>query len=126
MPVGETVILTVPARSQYARTVRLVAAELASRACMNIDGIDDVRLAVEEAFVYASRHAQEDELDFAFMVEEGRITLSVGPLTSSSTTDEAPDSDERFARYILESMCDSCEIGEQDGVFRLRVVKSAG
>jgi len=126
MSAGDRVVLKVPSSSEYARTVRLVAAELATRAGMDIDGIDDVRMAVEEAFVYAVEHLAGPELEFAFTVHEGSIELDVSPLSSDCAGEEAPDSSERFARFILETMCDSCEIGEIDGVYRLRVVKSAG
>jgi hypothetical protein len=49
----DRVVLSVPARGEYARTVRLAAAELAARTGMTIDDADDVKLAVEEAFVFA-------------------------------------------------------------------------
>ena len=45
--------LTVPARDEFARTVRMTAAALAGRMGMSLDDVDDVRIAVEEAFVFA-------------------------------------------------------------------------
>jgi serine/threonine-protein kinase RsbW len=124
---GDRVVLTVPSRGEYARTVRLAAAELATRTGMDIDGIDDVRMAVEEAFVFASSHAAGVALEFTFVLADGSIELSVGPLSVGRISDdEAPDSAERFARYILESICDEFEITESDGESTLRLVKTAG
>lgn len=125
MSAGDRVVITVPSTSEYARTVRLVAAELAARAGMDIDGIDDVRMAVEEAYVFATQHVEGPELEFAFLVREGSIELDVAPLSGDCTSESAPDSGERFARFILETMCDIVDIGEENGVFRLHLVKSA-
>jgi anti-sigma regulatory factor (Ser/Thr protein kinase) len=79
----ENVALTVPARGEYARTVRLAAAELAVRCGMNVDEVDDVRLAVEEAFVFGCGREGVGELTFAFMLEPGSIEMLVGPLGNS-------------------------------------------
>jgi len=50
---NETVTLIVPARSEFAKTVRMTAATLVSRTEMNYDEVEDVRMAADEAFVYA-------------------------------------------------------------------------
>ena len=123
---GDRVVLVVPSREEFARTVRIVAAELASRVGMDIDGIDDVRLAVEEAFVFGNEHAAESDLEFAFTLTEGSVQLSVGPLKADCVSDTAPDQGERYARFILESICDEFDIKVTDGVCRLRLVKMAG
>jgi serine/threonine-protein kinase RsbW len=123
---GDHVVLTVPSRGEYARTVRLTAAELASRAGMDIDAVDDVRMAVEEAFVFASEHVTGNELTFAFVLGDGVVELSVGPLLAGSAGDDAPDRGERYARFILESICDEFEIVEAEGSCSLRIVKTAG
>lgn len=123
---GDRVVLTVPSKGEYARTVRLAAAELASRAGMDIDGVDDIRLAVEEAFVFGSEHAEGGTLEFAFTIGESTIELVVGPLGDDCTSDEAPDRGERYARFILESICDECEIGRVGDEYVLRILLSAG
>jgi serine/threonine-protein kinase RsbW len=123
---GDRVVLTVPSKGEYARTLRLAAAELATRAGMDIDDVDDVRMAVEEAFVFASEHVIGAELSFAFTVTPGSIEVSVGPLSSGCSSDEAPDAGERYARFILESICDEFEILDSDTSCHLRLVKSAG
>jgi hypothetical protein len=46
--VGEDVWLTVPPFSEFLRTVRLVAADTASRAGLDYDEVEDFRIAVDE------------------------------------------------------------------------------
>jgi serine/threonine-protein kinase RsbW len=123
---GDRIAVSVPVLGEYARTVRLVAAELATRAGMDLDTIDDVRMAVEEAFVFASEHAASSQLEFAFQITPGSVGLSVGPLVADCVSDDAPDRGERYSRFILESICDEFEVVESGGSCLLRLVKSAG
>jgi hypothetical protein len=46
--VGEDVLLTVPPYSEYLRTVRLVAADAAMRAGLDLHEVEDFRIAVDE------------------------------------------------------------------------------
>lgn len=119
------VVLGLPARGEFARTARLVAAEIAVRAGLCIDDVDDVRLAVEEAFVYGCSQGPQT-VNFEFDVADGSVGLLMGPLPSCDADDEATgDAGERYARFILESICDEFEIFErEDGCF-VRLVKRA-
>ena len=49
--------LTVPAEMTHIRTARLVAAAIASQAGLDPETVEDVRLAVGEAFVLSTRQA---------------------------------------------------------------------
>ena len=84
----DIVTMTVPAKGAYAKTVRMTAAALAARLDMSYDEVEDVRLAAEEAFVYAADTVAEGEdLTFIFTVGDGVIALEVG-LGSKRLTDE--------------------------------------
>jgi hypothetical protein len=123
---ADRVVLVVPSKGEYARTVRLAAAELAARAGMDIDGIDDVRMAVEEAFVFASERVMGENLTFAFLVAPGSVELRVGSLIAAPEDPESPDRGEAYARFILESICDEFELIDEEGVCTLRLVKRSG
>ena len=69
--------LRVPARSEYAKTVRLTAASLASRMGWSYDAVDDIRMAAEEAFIYAvDTVSDDDSVEFTFLVGEARSQLT--------------------------------------------------
>lgn len=123
---NERVVLSVPARSEFARTVRLAAAELGVRTGMNIDDVDDVKLAVEEVFVYACERADAGQVTFAFELGDGSLELLVGPLPGTPEDYGTDAAGERYARFILESVCDEYEIIERDGACHVRLVKRAG
>ena len=97
----ETTVLEVPALPRYARVVRMTAANLASIAGLNVDDVDDVRMAAEEAFVYACATGVSGTL---------RVEFSIGP---------------DGLAFILEAMCDECVIGDApDG--RMHLYKGIG
>ena len=117
--------LTVPPREEFARTVRMTAAALAGRMGMSIDEVEDVRIAVEEAFVFAiGRVADGEAVTFDFSVDDDRLSLDVGPVPAGSAG--GPDSAEaRYARFILESVCDTFEFEDAGSTCKLRLVKKA-
>jgi serine/threonine-protein kinase RsbW len=124
---GERIELTVPARPGYARTVRVTAATLASRLGMSIDDVDDVRIALEEAFLLASSRAADDaEVTFVFDVSDDRMEVCVGPLSAEQGPEGEGEAPDRYARFILESVCDSFEIVGDDGACHVRLVKLVG
>lgn len=116
------VVLTVPALGEFARTLRVTAAELASRAGMDLDSIEDVRLAVEEAFVFAAERNIGTDLTFTFDIEPGMVTLLVSTLEPACAED-GPDTGEKYARFILESICDEFELVDDNGECHMRLVK---
>lgn len=122
----DRITLTVPARSDYARTVRMTAAELAARLGMSYDEVDDVKMAAEEAFVYAcDRSGEQEEIAFAFIAEEGALTIEVGPLASCCVNGEVHSTSEGYAEFILQSVCDEFAIEHSEGSCMIRLCRRA-
>ncbi len=123
----DRITLTVPARSDYARTVRMTAAELAARLGMSYDEVDDVRMAAEEAFVYACDCADDtDGITFAFTVDEVALGIEVGPLPACCAQGAAESSANGYSEFILQSVCDEFSIEHEAGSCVLRLVRRAG
>ena len=120
----DRIALSVPARGEYARTVRLTAAELASRMGMSIDDIDDVRIAVEESFALASEHAAEnDVVTFTFTLHDDGFEAEAESSGTSRETEGAEETGSRYARFILESVCDEFELKVDGGRCYIRLLK---
>ncbi len=121
---SDRITLTVPARGEYARTVRMTAAELASRIGMSFDEVDDVRMGAEEAFVYASECVGESaNVTFVFTVSADALEVEVGPMP---TPDEGGAGvSEGYAEFILRSVCDEFEIGHAPEGCTLRLCRRA-
>ncbi|HZL06602.1 MAG TPA: ATP-binding protein [Coriobacteriia bacterium] len=121
---ADRVTLTVPNRSDFAKTVRIAAAELASRVGMSYDDVNDVRMAAEEAFVYASlRVAPAAAVTFVFDIDRTGLTITVGPLEPAADEGRDTDLGARYATFILESVCDEVSVLSSEEVCSLMLVK---
>ena len=124
---SDRITLTVPARSEFAKTVRMTAAALAGRTNMSYDDVEDVRMAAEEAFVYAVETLPEDgEVRFEFTVDGDSIAIDVLLGVESADTDEETERSASYAVFILESVSDEYEFVTGEDGAHLRLVKRAG
>lgn len=123
----DIVRLSVPARSEYAKTVRMTAASLVSRMGMTFDEVDDVRIAAEEAFVYAAESMSDDDVvAFEFGLDGDVLTITVALGSETQRTDEEVERRTSYATFILESVCDSFDLmTDESGVSFMRLVKRA-
>jgi serine/threonine-protein kinase RsbW len=123
----DRVTLTVPAKSEYAKTVRMTAAALVSRMGMNFDEVDDVRMAAEEAFVYAVDTLPEDaEVRFEFTVSDSEVQIDVPLGSEDPSSDEEAERRAAYSTFILESVCDSYHFLSDENGAHLRLVKRVG
>jgi serine/threonine-protein kinase RsbW len=123
----DRITLTVPAKSEYAKTVRMTAAALVSRMGMNFDDVDDVRMAAEEAFVYAVDTLPEDaEVRFEFSVSDDELKIDVPLGSEDPSSDEEADRRAAYATFILESVCDSYGFESDEDGAHLRLTKRVG
>lgn len=125
---SDRITLTVPAKGEYARIVRMTAAAIVSRAGTSFDDVEDMRMAADEAFVYAADTVAEGgALTFAFEVDDGSVSIEVGLGAETAMTDEEVERRASYATFILESVCDSFELAsDQTGSPSLRLVKRIG
>lgn len=118
---SDVITLTTPASGEYAKTVRMTAAELASRLGMSYDEVDDVRMAAEEAFVYACNClAPGADVTFTFAVASDSLDIDVGPLPRACAPAGGPRQ-EGYAEFILRSVCDEFAIDDDDAGCMLRL-----
>lgn len=122
---GDRVGLTVPAKGEYAKVVRMTAAALASRLGMSYDDVEDVRMAVDEAFIYAVDGAEQDrDLTMVFDLRDGALTITVDAGVCTDITGEEAERRASLATFILDSVCDHYEFeSEESGSRRLRITK---
>ena len=116
---SKSVHLSVPAEAGFARTVRMMAANLAVVSDMSVDDVEDVRMAAEEGFVYCCATEPEScEVTFELAQGEVRTTFGLG----SSEVDKDDDS-LGFVELLLSAVCD--EFGVSDDGQLLTLVKRA-
>jgi serine/threonine-protein kinase RsbW len=105
----------------------MTAASLVSRTGMSYEEVDDVRMAAEEAFVYAVDTLPEQaDVLFAFMLDGDSIEMDVTLGGEVDVPDEEVERRTSYALFILQSVCDTYElVSDEQGRRTLRLHKRA-
>jgi serine/threonine-protein kinase RsbW len=104
---SDTVHLGIPAESAYAAVARATAASVAVRAGATVDDVEDVRVAVSEAFnlLLAAGPAGEQQVHLDLTVNERGIAFVV----SAPTLRIEPVDRDSFAWTILDALVEDAD-----------------
>lgn len=116
------VCLRVPVQAEYARSVRMLAANLAVLAGLTVDDTEDVRMASEEGFVWCCA-SQASECEILFEIQPGSISME---FSSGPIKDVDEDQTLAYAELILSAVCNGCEIDRAEGRLRLKKDSDGG
>lgn len=120
----DVIMLRIPPSARYARLVRMSAANIATIGGFAVDEVDDVRMAAEEAFVYACATGVSGEMTIEFRLAPGALEM-VFELGGEHVSEDEAEPSLVYSALILDAMCDECHIND-DGDAHMRLVKRAG
>ena len=123
-PVDGTIELTIPADPRLLRLVRLVASGLASTAGFDVDELDDLRIAVDEAVTALLEGGDGSSLPIRFEVDGGQVAMTGE--TPAKDGDPLDGSRLEISTQILAAVCDEHELAVADGVVHARICRRAG
>jgi hypothetical protein len=91
------------------------------------DAVDDVRMAAEEAFIYAvDTVSDDDSVEFTFLVGDDSIGVEVALGGEIDVSDDEVERRTTYATFILESVCDTYDlVSDAEGNRALRLFKRA-
>ena len=111
------VIVTFPASPEYLRLARIATADAASRAGLDFEEIDDVRIAVSELCSLVSVDP-DSTVTLTFGVAEGRLTVE-----GESRTGAAEIAPNELSVAIVAAVADEHSLDTEGGVTRFLVTK---
>ena len=112
---SQNVSITVPADPEYARPVRMLAANLAVLAGLSVEDVEDARMVAEEGFVWCCA-TEPDAVAIEFKVGKGNMAISYAFGPSELAED---DQTSTYAELILSAVCDECSYDEATRTLRL-------
>jgi hypothetical protein len=117
------VTLTFPADAGMARVGRLTASSVASLADLNVDDIEDIKIAVSEVVTLLIEHGNGGPVTLEFAANASSFTIA-----GSATASGAPIAEEDMAltAAVLDAVCGHHELTTDDGTIQIRVAKSTG
>ena len=114
------VCLSIPGVPEYVAVARLTAAGVASRSGLAVDGIEDIRIAVDElCFLLLSGADPSGTIELTFTIAPG--TLGVEGRLHGRT--EAPGEISELSRQILSVVTDSFDTVLSNGQRSFRLTK---
>jgi hypothetical protein len=115
---SDVINVTVPLRGRYASTLRVLVSALGAEAGFSIDEIDDVKLALTEAFSMIADDRSEHRASITFSVSAAGLVVQLSPQDGAEI--RQPDD---LARTILDVVVDAYEITEQFVTLTKRAVE---
>ncbi len=98
--------LVVSCDPDLARLVRMTAANVATLSSMSVECVEDIRMAAEEAFIYACATSPDEALTIDFDVDSTRVAMTVTLEADAFADPSADDPTAAYADLILGSVCD--------------------
>lgn len=114
------VTVTFPARAEYLRLARIATADAASRAGLDYEEIDDVRIAVSELCSVVSLDSAAT-VTLSFAADDGELTV-----TGESATGSAAVAANELSQAIIGAVVDEHSLETDAGITRFRVTKRSG
>lgn len=116
--------IRLPVDARFAQTLRLAASSIASTADFTVDQIEDLKIAVEEAYLMSVEASDgPKELDFAFSLFEDRLEIRVGTLPAVATQSEAGEEKQTYGLMILSAVVDEAKFVTRAGGTELVMIK---
>ena len=113
------VSLTVPARPEYVRLVRLAAADSGARADLSIEDIEDLQIAVDElTYALIGDNSEDARLHLRYAAAPGVVEIE-GSCAADGTALAVSD----LSRTIIGGSVTEYEIADEEGIRRFRLVK---
>jgi serine/threonine-protein kinase RsbW len=105
----DEVLLTIPSKPEFASVARLTVAAMGSRAGLDLDAIEDLRLAIVElSYALAGGGTDHGAVEFRFAIADGQ--LEVFGRSTDDGVREAPYLNE-LSELMLAALVDSYQIG---------------
>lgn len=99
------VTLNVPPEADFARSVRMLAANLGVVCSFSVDDVEDLRMAAEEGFVYACA-TKPETCAVTFGLDDGAVEITY----SLGDADASEDEDIAYANLLLAALCDEYDV----------------
>ena len=119
-----TIELSIPPDPRLLRMVRLVAAGLATTVGFDVDELDDLRIAVDEAVTALLEGGNGNQVPLRFVVGPGEVTMTGE--TPASGSDPLDADRIELSSLILESVCDEHDLRVDGGSVQVRIFRRAG
>lgn len=112
---NDTVVIILPAKSEYVSTARLTASSVSTRAGFNIDEVEDIKVAVSEVcnIILSRTENKISQYRISFDINTENIKITFTAENSTLNCFEQSIENE-YGLYIMKALMDSVELCNED------------
>ena len=121
---GQSVYLEIPISEEYAHLLRLMVSGIASRMNFNLDAVDDLKIAVEEAYLMAISCCFGASQGINFNnTEKGLEIIFKNLIRPREDLEENQRRELDYGLFIIKAVVDEMEVTAAESGSDLRLVK---
>lgn len=108
----DSVLLTIPKKPDYISVVRLTSSSISHRCGLNVDEIEDIKVAIGEACVNSFNLCANDTISIKFDMEEERLVITVSDAREDIPEDLENARDRELGILIIKSLMDEVSFSD--------------
>lgn len=122
---NDIIEIRIPAKPEYVLVVRLTASAITARVGLNIDDIEDFKVAIAEACISIINQKKKYKmLKIVFEIDNSIRVIVSGDEIANEDSKEEKTEEQDLSQYIIESLMDSVEfIKEQETIIQIKMEK---
>lgn len=103
----DSVLIRIPSQASYISLVRLTASSIAHKCGMNIDEIEDIKMAIGEACINSLSLTDKKEITIEFVIDEDELSIKVLDAKEDIPENLAEIKDRELGILIIRSLMDN-------------------
>lgn len=112
--------LTIPGKPDYISVARLTSSAIASKIGLNLEEIEDIKVALSEACTNALKRA--DEINIQFVIDDEKFTMIVENALLPIESDDISTKELEMGILIMKSLMDEVKF-YNEGVELIKYIK---
>lgn len=108
----ESVILSIPNKPDYISLVRLTSSSICNKCKLNIDEIEDIKVAIAEACINSLCFSSNDNINIKFELEEDKLVILVSDVKEEIPNTLEDKKDRELGILIIKSLMDKVIFNE--------------
>lgn len=102
----DSVLLTIPSKANYISLVRLTTSSISNNCGLNIDEIEDIKVAIGEACINSLSLTEKDAISIEFNLDEEKLVIKVSDVKEIIPEGLEETRDRELGILIISSLMD--------------------
>ncbi len=121
----DIISLIIPKKPDYISLVRLTTSGIAYSIGLNVEDIEDIKVAIGEACINSLMKNNKEEISLTFEVDEEKVCIKVTDVTEIIEEELIQGKERELGLLIIKSLMDEVRFNE-DGIEMIKYIEDDG